>query len=388
MPRWVRRAILVWWASGLGLLLAIMIVRELQGLLVQIVVALFLSFAMEPVVERFGRHGIGRGPATGITMLVVAVALIGFVTVMGTLIADQIQALARDLPGHVNDAASWAETRFDVTIETEDVVSQLQEGGSASQYITGVADNIIQVGASVLNGIFQFLTIFLFAYYFTADGHKFRVNLCSILPPARQMEVLRVWELGVAKTGAFISSRIVLAILSSIFHWVVFRSLGLPSALALAFWVGIISQFVPVVGIYIAGILPALISLTPDTSTALWVVIAMVAYQQIENYGLQPRVTAHTLNMHPAVAFGAVLAGTATFGVSGALLALPFVATVQSFISVYVSRHTVITNPLVDLPNRSKSVDLHDLTVSNLGESVPDPKPKPKQTETTDPDPD
>ena len=75
--------------------------------------------------------------------------------------------------------------------------------------------------------------------------------------------------------------------------------------------------------------------------------IAVLIYQQIENYVLQPRVTAQTLDMHPAVAFAAVLAGTATFGVTGALLALPFVATVQSFISAYVARHTVVDSYLL-----------------------------------------
>src|SRR3712207_8277965 len=48
---------------------------------------------------------------------------------------------------------------------------------------------------------------------------------------------------------------------------------------------------------------------------------SMVAYQQVENYLLQPRITAHTLDMHPAVAFGSVIAGAAILGPAGALLA-------------------------------------------------------------------
>ena len=89
------------------------------------------------------------------------------------------------------------------------------------------------------------------------------------------------------------------------------------------------------------------IRLGVDPRKALVVVIAVLIYQQIENYVLQPRVTAQTLDMHPAVAFAAVLAGTATFGVTGALLALPFLATVQSFISAYVARHTVVDSYLL-----------------------------------------
>jgi predicted PurR-regulated permease PerM len=45
--------------------------------------------------------------------------------------------------------------------------------------------------------------------------------------------------------------------------------------------------------------------------------------------------------MHPAVAFGSVIAGAALLGAAGALLALPVVATVQGFVGAYVRRYEV-----------------------------------------------
>jgi len=51
--------------------------------------------------------------------------------------------------------------------------------------------------------------------------------------------------------------------------------------------------------------------------------------------------------MHPAISFGAVLAGAALFGATGAVLALPVVATLQSFLTVYIERHNVIDSSLV-----------------------------------------
>lgn len=350
IPPWVKRAIVFWWGILVALWATLMAARQLRGLLIQIVLALFLSFAMEPLVDHLGRRGIKRSVATALTMFCFAVFAVGFLTAMGSLVATQLRQLAADLPGYVTSAESWAEARFGIEIENADVLEQIQAGGQASEYLSSLADNLVGVGTSVVNVLFQLLTISLFAYYFTADGPHLRQTICSVLPPARQHEVLRVWELAINKTGAFISSRVILAIISALFHWIIFVALDLPSSVALALWVGIVSQFIPVIGIYIAGVVPALIALGIDPTKALWVVIAIVIYQQIENYGLQPRVTAQTLNMHPAVAFAAVLAGTATFGVSGALLALPFVATVQSFISAYIARHTVIENPLVAAP--------------------------------------
>ncbi|MGF1597692.1 MAG: AI-2E family transporter [Acidimicrobiales bacterium] len=378
IPLWVKRAILMWWGTLVLLWAVLTVTRQLRGLLVQVVLALFFSFAMEPLVDRLSLRGVRRGVATALTMLAVAVFLIGFLVAMGSLVATQLRDLANDLPGYITSAQLWIEQRFNVEVESADVVSQLQAGGQASEYLSGLADNLVGVGTSLLSVLFQLLTISLFAYYFTADGPRLRQTICSVLPPARQHEVLRVWELAITKTGAFISSRVILAIISSLFHWIVFAVLDLPSAVALALWVGILSQFIPVIGIYIAGVVPALIALGIDPSRALWVVIAMVVYQQIENYVLQPRVTAQTLNMHPAVAFGAVLAGTATFGASGALLALPFVATVQSFISAYIARHTVVENRLLGEPDRAREASEPEPVppVEELGPAV-EPVPVP-----------
>ncbi len=347
MPRWVREAILWWWGVLVVLWLSLGVVRQLRGLLIQLALALFLSLAMEPFVDRLGRRGINRGLATASAMSILAIACIAFLVAMGSLIATQLRELAADLPDYVRSAELWSEERFNVELESSDLLDQLRAGGQANEYLSGLADNLVGVGTGVLSGVFQLLTISLFAFYLTADGPRLRRSICSVLPPARQHEVLRVWELAINKSGAFLAARFILAVISAAVHWVAFAALDLPSAVALALWVGIISQFIPVIGIYIAGVLPALIALGIQPSKALWVLLVIVIYQQIENYVLQPRVTAQTLNMHPAVAFAAVLAGTAMFGATGALLALPFLATVQSFISAYVARHSVVESRLI-----------------------------------------
>jgi len=61
---------------------------------------------------------------------------------------------------------------------------------------------------------------------------------------------------------------------------------------------------------------------------------------------LQPRITAKTMALHPAVAFGAVLAGVALLGVLWALIALPTAAIIQAFISTYLEQHEVIEDAL------------------------------------------
>ena len=91
-------------------------------------------------------------------------------------------------------------------------------------------------------------------------------------------------------------------------------------------WVGIISQFIPVIGTYLAGALAVLVAVLNDPVDGIIVLAFVVVYQQVENYVFAPRVTAQTLSLHPAVAFGTVIAGAAILGPVGALLALPVAA--------------------------------------------------------------
>jgi predicted PurR-regulated permease PerM len=76
----------------------------------------------------------------------------------------------------------------------------------------------------------------------------------------------------------------------------------------MALWVGVISQFLPVVGTYIAGALPVLVTFIDSPPKALVVLIFVLVYQQLENYLFLPRITARTMDLHPAVAFGAAIA--------------------------------------------------------------------------------
>jgi len=159
--------------------------------------------------------------------------------------------------------------------------------------------------------------------------------VCSYFPPSRQEMVLSIWDLAIEKTGGYIASRGVLALFSFAAHWLAFELLNVPFSLPLALFVGIVSQFIPVIGTYIAGALPLVIALLESPRLGLAVLIVVVVYQQIENYLFAPRVTAQTMEIHVAVAFGAVIAGAAVMGVVGALLALPLTATAQAFVSGY-----------------------------------------------------
>ena len=225
-----------------------------------------------------------------------------------------------------------------------------------SKFVDTLTSNAFTVGTSAVAVIFELFTIALFTFYLVADAPKLRRTLLRRLPAKKQEVVLNTWELAIEKTGGYIYSRTLLAILSGLSHWIFFSIYGVKYALALAVWVGFVSQFIPVIGTYMAGILPILIGFTKSPATALWILVFVVIYQQVENYLFAPRITARTMNMHPAVAFGAVIVGGSIFGTVGALLSLPAVAMGQAILTTYLGEHEIIDSPMTKEPIRKRKL--------------------------------
>lgn len=351
MPPWVPRLIATVIAFVTGAWVLIQIAGSLRGLLINILLAFVLSLAMEPAVHWLAKRGWRRGPATGLVFGGVAVVGMAVVLLILPALVSQLAALVSAIPGWLTELAVTLEDQFDLTIDLDTLENAFGvAGGDLASFAADLGTQAIGVGAAVLGFIFDALTVALFTFYLVADGPRMRRVMLTPLPAHRQEFVLEVWEVAIDKTGGYVSSRVLLAGASAVVTWLALTLLGVPFALALAVFVGIVSQFIPAVGTYIAAIVPVLVAFTVGVTTAVGVLIVLIAYQQVENYLIAPRVTARTMALHPAIAFGATIAGAGILGVIGALIALPIAATIQSVASTLVRRNELVGSWLFDEP--------------------------------------
>jgi predicted PurR-regulated permease PerM len=240
--------------------------------------------------------------------------------------------------------ADFLEQRLGVDFSNTDVAGS---AGTVSQISRSVLGGALGFGATVATALFSLLTIATLTFYAAMDGPRMRRAVCSVLPAAKQRQVLRAWEIAIDRTASYVYYRVVLATLSAVVHAVALGLLDVPFAVTLGIWVGLVSQFIPTVGTYIAGTLPIAVALAQSPRTALYVLVFILVYQQIENYVISPPLSARTMKIHPALGFIAAIGGVALIGPVGALLALPIVATVQSFLAVYVPRHEIVEDDLL-----------------------------------------
>ncbi len=353
MPRWVWKAVAIFWLGFLATVLGRTLADRLGALLILLLVALFLSLAIEPGVNKLSKRGWRRGTATAAILVGVLVAFLIFLIAIGTLVGRQIADLLGDSEKYVNRTVNFINDTFGTKINADQVITSINEPeGRVQRFIRSQQGRVVDISVTALGVLLQALSVMLFTFYLVADGPKLRRAICGRLRPDRQRAVLDGWELAIEKTGGYIYSRALLAGLSAASHWVILQGLGTRAPLALALWVGVTSQFLPVVGTYIGGALPVLIVFIDSPVKAAIVLVFVAVYQQVENYLLLPRITARTMDLHPAIAFGSAIAGAAVLGAVGAVLAIPAAAMAQAVASNSGIRHEVIASDLTNIVGR------------------------------------
>lgn len=344
LPAWYPKAVLIAIAGALAAVALLRFLDVIGWVLYVLVLALFASFALEPPVNWFVARGLRRGTATGIVLLLLLLVAIGVLFLVLPQAVEELVGFFTSLPGYVREAAD----SLGIEVNTARLADSLASGRTSLADFGGhLVTGVVQATSSLLGVIGEVFTVGLIAFYLVAEGPRFRRAVCSLLPRERQVEVLRVWEISIEKMGGYLFSRLILAVASGAGIYVVLRILGLPYASSLAIWQGFISAFVPIIGTYIALVLPMFVALLEGSTTAAIVVVVYeIAYQQFENYVLSPRVSAKRMQLHPAVAFVVALIGGAVGGLIGAFLALPIGAIFQAVASTIVRRHEVIEDVL------------------------------------------
>jgi predicted PurR-regulated permease PerM len=353
MPRWVWKAVVVFWVGYLVAVRVDSFIGKLYGLILLLLVSLFLALAVEPGVNRLARRGWRRGTATALILVGVMVGFLVFVVAIAALVGQQIADLLQNSETYVTRMVNFMNDTFGTHIDASQVIDEIQNPtGAVQRFIRSQSGRVIDISVAALGLLIQALSVALFTFYLVADGPKLRRVMCSRLTPDRQKRALDTWDIAIEKTGGYLYSRALLAGLSAFSHWVVLQALGTKAPVALALWVGVVSQFLPVVGTYLAGALPVLVAFIDSPGKGIAVLIFVIVYQQIENYLFLPRITSRTMDLHPAVAFGSAIAGAALLGPVGAILAIPGAAMAQALLSDIGTRHDVIDSELVTIRPR------------------------------------
>ena len=334
----------------LAVLAVLWLLAQLWTLLLSLFVALLLTAALDPSVSRLERRGVPRGASIAIFVLALAGVVAGAAVVVVPPLVEQGNQLAEAFPGYLDRLRAFTQAN-------PEVFTRLQGAAAGSDADPqAVASRFLAAGTGLFRGISAFVIVLVMTAYLLADGERIYDWTVRYLPHEQRVRVRQALPEISRVVSGYLLGQFLTSLLFGIFAYVVLSILGVPQPLLLAI-LAAVADAIPVVGVVIATIPAVLLALTVSPSVAGIVLALYLAYQQVENYLIVPRVYRGTLELHPFAVLIAVLVGAQLLGVLGVLLALPIAAAVPVIERIWGGRGS--TGPAVSLPVPATDQPVH-----------------------------
>ena len=296
-----------------------------------VLVALFLSLALNPAVEFFERHGLRRSFAS---LVVFLLALIGFALLGALLIPpliDQIREFVEAVPGFVEDLTAgrgplgFLQDDYDIVDKVREAIESRGAGG-----ILGVTNVGLAVAQTVVSFVVGVVTIAFLTIFMLIEGPAIVARFHAALPENMKPRWERVSGDIYRTVGGYVGGNLLISLIAGIGAAIILFALGSSYAIALAVVVAIL-DLIPLAGATLAAIIVATVSFIELGWVKGVIVIAFfVVYQQLENHILQPIIYGRTVQLSPLTVLIAILIGAELVGILGALAAIPVAGIIQA----------------------------------------------------------
>jgi predicted PurR-regulated permease PerM len=300
-----------------------------RAVMLSLFLALFAALVLEPVVRVIERKlSLSRGRAA--TLLVLGLVVVGIV-ILAFLLAPVVSAFrdfAHALPSIVSDArnsstlASW----LDKHSNAPDVLQ-----AHAKEIVSGIAKGaggVIGVGLSTLSAVLGAVTLIFLTLFLMIDLPRIVGAVDSLCDPRRAVTWHRTSERIITAVSRTMLGNIAISVICGAIYGLSAWALGAPFPLVLGI-VAALLDMIPMIGATLAGTILVLATLTQGLTPALIMLGIVLVYQQFENYVLQPTILGKAANVSGFMVIASVMLFGALFGVVGAIIAVPIVASIQ-----------------------------------------------------------
>lgn len=322
---------------GLGIMAVAILAYMLRSVLAPFLIAAFLAYLGDPLVERLTRIKIPRLLAATLVFLIIMAVVVLLLTFFIPLLSRQIALFFNRLP----DRLLWLQQAalpllnqhlgtnisFDLPSIKTLITQHWQQAGNVA---VTVWTTISRSGLALIAWLTKLLLIPVVTFYLLRDWDKVLLGIRQLLPRRIEAKAIQLAQECDEVLSAFLRGQLLVMVGLAIIYSLGLAIVGLDLALLVGISAGLLA-IVPYLGIII-GILAASIAALiqfHDGIHVLYVVIVFIVGHFIEHFVLTPWLVGHRIGLHPVAVIFAILAGGHLFGFVGVLLALPVAAVVM-----------------------------------------------------------
>jgi predicted PurR-regulated permease PerM len=318
----------------------------------QVVFILFIAIVMgtviRPIVNWLYQRGLSRIAGVILVYLLLLILLAGFLWLLFPLIFEQSSTLAKEVPAYYQNLRTGMVKGGNQLLVP---VGQLLPNTlpSLTPRITPqTGEEVVASAGQVLNYMmatarasFTAIMILVMTLYWTLDGPRIIKSFLLIIPQDRRESIDELISAMESKVGFYLAGQGVLCLVISMMALVAYLLIGLPNALVLALAAGVM-EAVPMIGPLLGAVPAALVAISIAPDRLIWVVVATIIIQQLENTLLVPRIMKKAVGVNPFVTLLALFAFSSLFGIAGALMAIPIAAIIQLVLNHFVFQQATV----------------------------------------------
>lgn len=317
-----------------ALTIAMLILYNYSNLVVFLILAMLLSYILDPFANRLQTMGLNRTFGILLILAMVILVLVFISTSVIPIIAIQMAELTAQLNiENVRLIAIRVEnmliSRFDFIprgfLETN-VTEILNELFNVSKLSTAVSNAL-----SIFTNIFSaFLVVPFAAFFFLKDGSKIRRDILRLVPNKYFETTLTVIDKIEKRLSLYFRSVLLQSFLVALSSWTTLSIAGLDNSLSVGIAVGLantIPYFGPVIGYFLSAIVSVIE--VGNFSMVAACILAILIVQILDNVVFQPLLFSRSADMHPVAILFIILIGAETAGILGMLIAIPIATIIK-----------------------------------------------------------
>ena len=316
----------------IAILLALGLLWLIRDVLLYLFTALLMAGVIYPMARFAAAHKIPKGVAVVLFYLFLFGLIIAAFALLIPALLNEVGMFAGTYGNSMQWMSHWMDALKDLSTRYA-FVHNLQTGVAnfQTQLLQGAGGVFATIGG-VFDALVGVTVVLVLSFYIIVEESAVKTLFQNVIPNEYQeFASSLVWSV-TNRLGDWLRGQIVLGAVIGLLYFIAFSLIGLPYALLLALFGGLL-EFIPYVGPLVAGIPAVIIAATISPLHLLLTVIGMILIQQIENNILVPKIMERAVGLNPIMSIVAVLIGAQLFGVVGALFAIPL-ATAISVVTI------------------------------------------------------
>ena len=319
------------------------LLKELAPLLRPLILAVFLDYTILPA-HRALRQKVHAKIAGPLLVLLVAMVVLGLaVLIYGNLIElrEELPRLIERAQGLIERLHTWGRGHLPAWV-LDPVPDSAQAEAETAARLKTLASSLVNTAAGFLA---EALIVVFYLIFLLVEARRFPGRVRAVLPPEQANRVLEIRESINRAMALYLRAKVLASLVTALPVVAILWAFGIsfPGTWGVLAFVG---NFIPFIGSLVALVLPVLLAfleLEPPLRP-LAVLVLLMLTQFVTNNFIEPRLTAHAVDLSPLVVLVALAFWGLCWGVIGMVLAVPLTVMLK-----IVGENIALTRPLARL---------------------------------------